>query len=70
MEMEKPSIEEVLQCLDTLYRSENPKDKEAASAWLTKRVQSSVSVIIILLLLLFLIIAHHERKTCRSPFKY
>lgn len=45
MSSEKPSIEEVLQCLDTLYRSDNAKEKEAASAWLIKRVQSSVRLL-------------------------
>lgn len=40
--MDKPSIEEVLHVLDTLYRSESTKDKEKASSWLTK-LHSSVS---------------------------
>ena len=45
-EMEKPTVEEVLERLDTLYRSESTTDKEAASSWLI-RLHSSVSTILI-----------------------
>lgn len=41
--MERPSIEEVLRVLDTLYHhAENTSDKEQASSWLVK-LHSSVS---------------------------
>lgn len=40
--MDKPSIEEVIAAIDSLYRGENPADKERASSWLT-RLHSSVS---------------------------
>ena len=42
--MDKPSIEEVIGAIDSLYRGENPADKERASSWLTK-LHSSVSVL-------------------------
>lgn len=38
----RPTIEEVLGALDTLYRGESPADKEKASSWLIK-LHSSVS---------------------------
>ena len=39
--MEKPSIEEVLENLSTLYNGTNPKDTEQASKWLMM-IQRSV----------------------------
>lgn len=40
--MEKPSLELVLQALDTLYRKDDPSEKEKASQWLMQ-LQASVS---------------------------
>ena len=46
--MEKPSLELVLQALDTLYRKDDPSGKEKASQWLMQ-LQASVSPMDILI---------------------
>ena len=46
--MEKPSLELVLQALDTLYRKDDPSGKEKASQWLMQ-LQASVSSMRILI---------------------
>lgn len=65
----RPSIEEVVGALDTLYRSESPSDKEKASSWLIQ-LHSSVSLVLAVLLMHTLSVLHVAVLLCTPCARY